>query len=53
MENYLCDLERKMQETLKGIIVEAKDTTDEWATGEKPREIWLDDYCAQLALNAT
>jgi dynein heavy chain len=52
VENYLCDLERKMQETLKKIIIHAKDTTDDWNV-DKPRELWLDDYCAQLALLGT
>ena len=52
VENYLCDLERKMQDTLKKIIIHAKETTDDWNV-DKPRELWLDDYCAQLALLAT
>ena len=52
VENYLCDLEKKMQDTLKGIIVTAKDKTDDWHV-DNPREIWLDGYCAQLALLAT
>ena len=52
VENYLCDLERKMQSTLKEILVDAHNTTDEWLI-DKPREKWLDDYCAQLALLAT
>jgi len=52
VENYLCDLEKKMQDTLKTIIIHAKETTDDWAV-DKPREKWLDDYCAQLALLAT
>ena len=47
------DLEKKMQVTLKEILVNAKDTTDDWATNENPREEWLDGYCAQLALVAT
>jgi dynein heavy chain len=45
VENYLCDLERKMQDTLKVIIVKAKDTTEEWVL-DNPRELWLDNYCA-------
>ena len=54
VENYLCDLERKMQATLKDILIEAKDTTDDWAVDvDNPREKWLDGYCAQLALLAT
>jgi len=52
VENYLCDLERKMQETLKLIIIHAKETTDDWVV-DNPREMWLDGYCAQLALLAT
>ena len=52
VENYLCDLERKMQGTLKEILVNAKETTDDW-TVDNPREVWLDGYCAQLALVAT
>ena len=52
VENYLCDLEKKMQDTLKGIIVNAKETTEEWNI-DNPREMWLDGYCAQLALLAT
>lgn len=52
VENYLCDLETKMQQTLKGIIIQANQTTDDWNV-DKPREHWLDDYCAQLALLAT
>ena len=45
VENYLCDLEKKMQDTLKKIIINAKETTDDWNV-DKPRELWLDDYCA-------
>jgi dynein heavy chain, axonemal len=52
VENYLCDLEKKMIDTLKEIAINAKETTEEWDL-EKPREVWLDGYCAQLALLAT
>ena len=52
VENYLCDLEKKMQDTLKAIILTAKETTDDWNV-DNPRELWLDGYCAQLALLAT
>lgn len=52
VENYLCDLEKKMNDTLKLIIIQAKETTEDWNV-DKPREMWLDDYCAQLALLAT
>ena len=41
-----------MQSTLKDILLHAKDTTDDW-TVDNPREVWLDGYCAQLALLAT
>jgi dynein heavy chain len=52
VENYLCDLERKMQDTLKEIAWEAKESTEEWEI-DNPREKWLEKYCAQLALLAT
>jgi dynein heavy chain len=52
VENYLCDLEKKMQDTLKAVILTAKETTDDWNV-DNPREVWLDGYCAQLALLAT
>ena len=52
VENYLCDLEKKMNDTLKAQILLAKDTTDDWIV-DNPREMWLDGYCAQLALLAT
>jgi len=52
VENYLCDLELKMISTLKEIIDAAKITADNWEY-EKPRHIWLEDYCAQISLLAT
>jgi len=52
VENYLNDLEKKMQDTLKSVIITANQTTEDWNV-DKPRELWLDDYCAQLALLAT
>jgi dynein heavy chain len=52
VEHYLCDLETKMQTTLKEILIDARDTTEEWDMG-KPRHIWLNDYCAQISLLAT
>jgi dynein heavy chain len=51
VENYLCDLERKMVDTLIKIMIRCKESTEEWL--EKPREMWIDGYCAQLALLAT
>lgn len=52
VENYLCDLETKMQTTLKEILDTAKEATEEWDLS-KPRHIWLDDYNAQTSLLAT
>lgn len=45
VENYLCDLERKMQTTLRDILETAKGTADLWEL-EKKRHEWLEDYCA-------
>jgi len=52
VENYLCDLERKMQAVLRDVLQEAKSTADNWDI-EKKRHDWLEDYCAQIALLAT
>ena len=52
VESYLCDLETKMQVTLKDILDMAKETADEWEVA-KPRHLWLDDYNAQVSLLAT
>lgn len=52
VENYLCDLEREMQTTLKDILDVAKTTADSWDI-DKKRHDWLEDYCAQIALLAT
>ena len=52
VELYLCDLEKKMVDTLQKIMITCKESTDEWAL-DKPRETWIDGYCAQLALLAT
>jgi len=48
VENYLCDLERMMQRTLRDILDVAKTTADSWDLGEgfKKRHEWLEDYCA-------
>lgn len=45
VENYLCDLEAKMIATLKEILDGAKITADNWEY-DRPRHIWLEDYCA-------
>jgi len=52
VENYLCDLERMMQVTLKDVLEAAKTTADNWDIDKKRHE-WLEDYCAQIALLAT
>lgn len=52
VENYLCDLERMMQSTLRDILEVAKGTADNWDIDKKRHE-WLEDYCAQIALLAT
>ena len=45
VESYLGDLETKMQVTLKEILDNAKEATEEWDLSN-PRHKWLDDYCA-------
>lgn len=52
VENYLCDLERKVQGVLAEVLESAIETAYNW-TIEKERHIWLEDYCAQIALLAT
>ena len=52
VENYLCDLERKMQVTLRDILEVAKGTADLWEL-EKKRHEWLEDYCEQISLLGT
>lgn len=45
VENYLCDLERCMQSTLRDVLENAKTNADNWDI-EKKRHEWLEDYCA-------
>lgn len=52
VENWLLGLEFKMRETLEMILEKAKGTADVW-DGDKPREEWVEDYCAQIALLTT
>jgi dynein heavy chain len=52
VENYLCDLERKMQTTLGEVLEAAGETAATWGI-ERDRHEWLEDYCAQIALLAT
>lgn len=55
VENYLCDLERAMQEVLRDQLLIAREAADFWEHGEnhKKRHEWLEDYCAQIALLTT
>lgn len=41
-----------MRLTLHDVLEVAKEKADNWEL-EKPREEWLKDYCAQIALVAT
>jgi dynein heavy chain, axonemal len=52
VENYLCDIERQMQITLRDLLEVAKQTADNWEL-DKKRHDWLDDYCEQIALLGT
>lgn len=52
VENYLCDLEKCMQNNLRDVLCAAKETADQWDIQSK-REEWLEGYCAQIALLAT
>jgi dynein heavy chain, axonemal len=53
VETYLSALEIKMQDQLREILVDAKETTEEWLDKGKEREVWLERYVSQLALLAT
>lgn len=46
VENYLCDLEKQMTNTLKEVLETAKHTADNWDIDMKKRHFWLEDYCA-------
>ena len=52
VELYLCGLERHIRNQLRDILESARNSADNWEV-DKPREIWLQDYCTQLALVAT
>lgn len=55
VELWLKSLEFKMRETLYEILCDAKSTSDVWDDKEKdkPREEWIKDYNAQIALLTT
>jgi dynein heavy chain len=43
-----------MRSTLYDVLADAKSTSDTWDNGtDKPREDWIKDYCAQMALLTT
>lgn len=53
VENYLGDLEKAMIKTLMNVLDTSKSTADLWDLDGKKRHIWLEDYCAQIALLST
>lgn len=54
VELWLKQLEFKMRSTLYEILCDAKVTAETWDTGtDKPREEWINDYCAQVSLLTT
>ncbi|CAG9311235.1 unnamed protein product [Blepharisma stoltei] len=54
VETYLSELEVMMRKVLKAILEHARTTAELWdIQGEKSREIWIDDYPAQIALVGT
>ena len=54
VESWLSSFEEMMRKVLKAILEEGRQTAELWdIQGEKPREIWIDDYPAQLAIVGT
>jgi dynein heavy chain len=53
VENYLNDLEKMMVQTLMDVLNTSKSTADQWDLDGPKRHIWLEHYCAQIALLAT
>jgi dynein heavy chain len=52
VEAYMASVEAGMQMELIKILEHAKATTEQWRL-EHPREIWLEDYNAQISLLTT
>ena len=52
VEIWLLGIEFIMRETLEMILEKAKGTADVW-DGDKSREEWVEDYCAQIVLLTT
>ena len=53
VETWLSNLEFKMRCVLYEILEHAKTTSELWDLGGEPREEWVKDYCAQIALLTT
>lgn len=53
VESWLLNLEFKMRECLYEVLDKAKGTSELWESGDNPREMWVQDYCAQVALLTT
>ncbi|OXB72392.1 UNVERIFIED_CONTAM: hypothetical protein H355_012864 [Colinus virginianus] len=51
VETYLSNLELHVRKQLHDILEVAKGTAENWEV-DKPRDEWLRDYCAQIALVA-
>ncbi|CBZ52391.1 hypothetical protein NCLIV_021800 [Neospora caninum Liverpool] len=52
VETYLANLETHVRKQLHDILEVAKSNAENWEV-DKPREDWLRDYCAQIALVAS
>lgn len=53
VETWLSNLEFKMRSVLYEKLEHAKTTSELWDQGGEPREEWVKDYCAQIALLTT
>eukprot|EP00435_Cladocopium_sp_Y103_P051493 s2113_g16.t1 len=53
VELYLAGLEAHIRLALREVLEQARTSAESWEVGDRPRETWLDDYCAQLSLLAT
>ncbi|CAL1167896.1 unnamed protein product [Cladocopium goreaui] len=53
VEIYLAGLEAHIRLALREVLEQARTSAESWEVGDRPRETWLDDYCAQLSLLAT
>jgi dynein heavy chain len=52
-EVYLGEVEKGMQKTLITDLESAKASTERWNPTDLPREVWLEEYNAQIALLTT